>query len=209
MSYLRVKYVIDILLSAVALLVIWPILLFIAILIKLETPGPILFKQKRIGIHKTEFYIIKFRTMKIDTPRNTPTHLLENPQQYITKMGMILRKTSLDELPQLMNVIKGEMSLIGPRPALWNQYDLIENRDKYQANDVRPGLTGWAQVNGRDQLSINSKAELDGEYVKRISFFLDCKCFFMTINSVIRHRGIIEGNTSTLKQQDNEEIVIR
>jgi O-antigen biosynthesis protein WbqP len=163
------------------------------LLIKLTSKGPLFFKQKRIGIHKTEFNIIKFRTMRIDTPKDMPTHLLKNPDKYITPIGKFLRVTSLDELPQLWNIIKGEMAIVGPRPALWNQYDLIAERDKYGANDVRPGLTGWAQVNGRDELPIPIKAKLDGEYIERISFLFDIKCLFKTVICVIKHDGVKEG----------------
>ena len=171
------------------------------ILIKLDSKGPVFFKQKRVGIHKTHFYILKFRTMRIDTPKDTPTHLLENPDQYITRMGKFFRKTSLDELPQIWNILVGEMSIIGPRPALWNQYDLIAERDKYGANDVPPGLTGWAQINGRDELPIEVKAKLDGEYVKNMGFMMDVKCFFGTIISVFKSEGVVEGGTGRLRMK--------
>ena len=177
---------IDIILSLIGLIVLSPIFLILIIAIKLDSRGPVLFKQKRVGINKTHFNILKFRTMRIDTPKDTPTHLLGNPDQYITKMGKFLRKTSLDELPQIWNIFVGQMSIIGPRPALWNQYDLIAERDKYGANDVPPGLTGWAQINGRDELPIEVKAKLDGEYVEKISFWMDVKCFFGTIVSVVK-----------------------
>ena len=156
------KRLIDIVLSVLGIIILSPVLLILAIAIKVDSPGPVLFKQKRVGIHKTHFNILKFRTMRIDTPKDIPTHLLEDPDQWITKLGAFLRKTSLDELPQLFNILVGHMSTIGPRPALWNQYDLLEERDKYGANDVMPGLTGWAQVNGRDELPIDVKAKLDG-----------------------------------------------
>lgn len=172
-----------------------PLFLILIIAIKLDSKGPILFKQKRFGIHKTHFNILKFRTMRIDTPKDTPTHLLDNPEQYITKMGKFMRRTSLDELPQIWNIFVGQMSIIGPRPALWNQYDLIAERDKYGANDVKTGLTGWAQINGRDELPIEVKARLDGEYVQRIGFCMDVKCFFGTILSVLKSDGVVEGNT--------------
>ncbi|MBQ3037113.1 MAG: sugar transferase [Lachnospiraceae bacterium] len=159
------KRAIDLFLGIVGLVVLWPLILILVIWIKLDSKGPVLFKQKRVGIHKTHFNILKFRTMRIDTPKDMPTHLLENPEQYITKAGKFLRKTSLDELPQILNIIKGDMAIVGPRPALWNQYDLIEERDKYGANDIRPGLTGWAQVNGRDELEIPVKVALYGAYV--------------------------------------------
>jgi len=188
-----IKRIIDFILSLVAIVILSPLLLLIAILIKLDSEGPVLFKQKRIGMHKTHFYMLKFRTMRIDSPKDVPTHLLENPDQWITRIGKFLRKTSLDELPQLFNIIKGEMSIIGPRPALWNQDDLIAERDKYGANDVRPGLTGWAQVNGRDELPIEVKARYDGEYVQKMSFMFDLKCLLKTVVSVIKGEGVVEG----------------
>jgi len=199
-----IKRIIDFILSLVAIVIFSPFLLLIAILIKLDSEGPVLFKQKRIGMHKTHFYMLKFRTMRIDSPKDVPTHLLENPDQWITRMGKILRKTSLDELPQLFNIIKGEMSIIGPRPALWNQYDLIAERDKYGANDVRPGLTGWAQVNGRDELPIEVKARYDGEYVQKMSFMFDLKCLLKTVVSVIKGEGIVEGGTNNKKTIDKK-----
>lgn len=195
------KRVIDLFLGIIGLVVLWPLILILVIWIKLDSKGPILFKQKRVGIHKTHFNILKFRTMKIDTPKDTPTHLLENPEQYITKAGKFLRKTSLDELPQILNIIRGDMAIVGPRPALWNQYDLIEERDKYGANDIRPGLTGWAQVNGRDELEIPVKAALDGEYVKNMSFALDMKCIFKTAVQVFTHEGVVEGGTGNMKKE--------
>ena len=170
-----------------------PILLMLMIAIKLDSSGPIFFKQKRIGIHKSYFNILKFRTMKVDTPKDVATHLLENPEQYITRLGKFMRKTSLDELPQLINILKGDMSIVGPRPALWNQDDLLEERDKYGANDVVPGLTGWAQINGRDELDIPEKAKLDGDYVKQISFRMDMKCFLGTIGVLLKSDGVAEG----------------
>lgn len=189
-------------LSLLGLIILSPVFLILIVAIKLDSRGPVLFKQKRVGIHKSHFNILKFRTMRIDTPKDTPTHLLENPDQWITKVGKFLRKTSLDELPQIWNIFVGQMSIIGPRPALWNQYDLIEERDKYGANDVPPGLTGWAQINGRDELSIEVKARLDGEYVKRIGLTMDAKCFFMTIVSVFKSDGIVEGGTGTIEQKE-------
>jgi O-antigen biosynthesis protein WbqP len=195
MSYLKVKRAIDIVFSFLALIVLSPIFIVLIIAIKLDSKGPVFFKQKRIGIYKSHFYILKFRTMRIDTPKDTPTHLLDNPEQWITRVGKFLRKTSLDELPQIINILKGEMSIIGPRPALWNQFDLIEERDKYGANDVPVGLTGWAQINGRDELPIEVKAKLDGDYVKKMGFKMDIKCFFGTIFSVLKSDGIIEGGT--------------
>lgn len=197
MVYLRVKRIIDIFLSLIGLIILSPLFLILIIAIKLDSQGPVLFKQKRFGIHKAHFNILKFRTMRIDTPKDMPTHLLENPEQWITKVGKFLRKTSLDELPQILNIFVGKMSIIGPRPALWNQYDLIEERDKYGANGVPPGLTGWAQINGRDELSIEVKAKLDGEYVEKIGFMMDVKCFFGTIVSVLKRDGVLEGGTGS------------
>lgn len=193
--YMRVKRLIDILLSSIGLIILSPIFAILIIAIKVGSPGPVLFKQKRVGIHKSHFNILKFRTMRIDTPKDTPTHLLENPDQWITKVGKFLRRTSLDELPQIINIFKGEMSIIGPRPALWNQYDLIEERDKYGANDVPVGLTGWAQINGRDELEIDVKAKFDGEYAEKIGLLMDVRCFFGTIFSVLRSDGVVEGGT--------------
>jgi O-antigen biosynthesis protein WbqP len=195
--YMKIKRLIDIILSLIGLIVLSPFFLVLLIAIKIDSRGPVLFKQKRVGINKTHFNILKFRTMRIDTPKDTPTHLLDNPEQYITKMGKFLRKTSLDELPQIWNIFVGEMSIIGPRPALWNQYDLIAERDKYGANDVPPGLTGWAQINGRDELLIEAKSKLDGEYAERISLWMDLKCFFGTIVSVVKSDGVVEGGTGT------------
>lgn len=199
-----IKRIIDFILSLCGLIVLSPVFLILCVWIKLDSKGPILFKQKRVGINKTYFNIYKFRTMYIDTPKDMPTHMLANPDQYITKAGYFLRKTSLDELPQILNILKGEMSIIGPRPALWNQDDLVAQRDKYHANDVRPGLTGWAQINGRDELEIPVKAKLDGEYVKRISFLFDVKCFFGTILSVIKSDGVVEGGTGELHKKDGD-----
>ena len=195
------KRVLDFILSLAGLILLSLVLLIIALIIKLTSPGPVFFKQKRVGKNKTYFNILKFRTMRTDTPKDTPTHLLANPDQYITPIGKVLRKTSLDELPQIINILKGDMSIIGPRPALWNQYDLIEERDRYGANDILPGLTGWAQINGRDELEIDVKARLDGEYVERMSFLFDCKCFFGTITSVLKHEGVVEGGTGKLKKE--------
>ena len=199
MIYLKIKRVIDFVLSGVGLILLSPVFLLLIIAIKLDSPGPVLFKQKRVGIHKQNFNILKFRTMRIDTPSDMPTHLLEKPDQWITKVGKFLRKTSLDELPQIINILKGEMSIIGPRPALWNQYDLIEARDIYGANDVPVGLTGWAQINGRDELEIDVKARLDGEYAEKIGFLMDVRCFFGTIFSVLRREGVVEGGTGIKK----------
>lgn len=200
-----IKRGIDLLLSLIGFIVLSPIFLIICIWIKFDSKGPVFFKQKRVGKNKEYFYIYKFRSMRTDTPKDCPTHLLSDPDQFITKSGKFLRKTSLDELPQLINIIKGEMAIIGPRPALWNQYDLIEERDKYKANDVRPGLTGWAQINGRDELEIDVKAKLDGEYVNHISFWFDIKCFFGTIVSVLKHEGVVEGGTGEMKKKEETE----
>src|SRR5690625_2553754 len=207
MSYMTIKRIIDITLSSLGLILLSPVFLILIIAIKIDSRGPVLFKQKRVGVRKSHFYILKFRTMRIDTPQNTPTHLLENPEQWITRVGKFLRKTSLDELPQIINILKGEMSIIGPRPALWNQYDLIKERDKYRANDVPVGLTGWAQINGRDELPIEVKAKLDGEYVDQISFIMDIKCFFGTIVSVFKSDGVVEGGTGTVEKQRQKESV--
>lgn len=193
--YLIIKRITDFILCVIGVLVLSPALLIIALLIKLDSKGPILFKQKRVGKDKSYFQILKFRTMKVDAPDDAPTHLLENPNDHITKVGRILRKTSLDELPQFFNIIKGEMSIVGPRPALWNQYDLIEERDKYGVNAVTPGITGFAQVNGRDELTIEDKAKLDGEYVDRMSICVDIKCLFKTVFKVLKSDGVVEGET--------------
>lgn len=198
------KRLLDFVLSTIGLAVLALVFLVIAIAIKVDDPGPVFFRQKRIGIHKTYFDILKFRTMKMDTPHDMPTHLLENPGQYITRVGRFLRKTSLDELPQIAQIWTGKMSIIGPRPALWNQYDLIAERDKYGANDVRPGLSGWAQINGRDELPIEVKARYDGEYVERVSFLFDCRCFFGTIAKVLKHEGVVEGGTGELEKREKE-----
>lgn len=198
--YAYIKRTIDFLASLFALIILSPLFLFIAIWIKTNSPGPVLFKQKRVGKNKELFEIYKFRSMRSDTPADMPTHLLNDPEAFITKSGHFLRKTSLDELPQLINILKGEMAIIGPRPALWNQYDLIEERDKYGANDIRPGLTGWAQINGRDELEIPIKAKLDGDYVKNISFLFDLKCFFGTISSVLKSDGVVEGGTRVIEK---------
>ncbi|WFB91447.1 sugar transferase [Streptococcus parasuis] len=193
--YPVLKRVIDIVISGLAIVVLSPVLLLIAIAIRLDSKGPVLFKQKRVGKNKSHFMIYKFRSMYVDTPSDMPTHLLKDPTAMITKVGAFLRKTSLDELPQLFNIFKGEMAIVGPRPALWNQYDLIKERDKYGANNIRPGLTGWAQINGRDELEIDEKSKLDGYYVKKMSFGLDVKCFFGTFLSVAKSEGVVEGGT--------------
>ena len=195
------KRFIDLVLSALAIVFLIIPMLFVAIAIKIDSKGPVLFKQKRVGKNKKHFNILKFRTMRIDTPHDAPTHELSDPKKWITKVGGFLRKTSLDELPQIFNIFVGQMSIIGPRPALWNQYDLIEERDKYGANDVRPGLTGWAQINGRDELENPVKAKLDGEYIEKQSFFFDIRCFFGTIFSVLRSDGVVEGGTGELNKE--------
>ena len=191
--YPKIKRFLDFLISIIGIVILSPLFLVIILLIKLDSRGPVLFKQRRIGVNKRAFNILKFRTMRIDTPKDMPTHLLDNPEAYITKIGGFLRKTSLDELPQIINIIKGEMSIIGPRPALWNQFDLIEERDKCNANDVVPGLTGGAQINGRDELPIDVKACYDGEYVNNMDFTFDIKCFFSTIIKVLKKDGVVEG----------------
>lgn len=203
-NYIKIKRVLDFAVSLCACIILLPVLLILCIAIKVDSRGPILFKQKRVGIHKTYFSIYKFRTMRIDTPKDMPTHMLANPDQYITKVGRFLRKSSLDELPQLFNILRGDMSFVGPRPALWNQDDLVAEREKYGANDVLPGLTGWAQINGRDELEIPVKAKLDGEYVKRISFIFDMKCFFGTFTSVLKAEGIVEGGTGELSREKSQ-----
>lgn len=202
--YVAVKKIIDRVLAFIGLIVLSPLFLVLIVAIKLDSPGPIFFRQKRVGIHKTHFEILKFRTMRTDTPKDMPTHMLKNPDQYITKVGRFLRKTSLDELPQIINILKGDMAIVGPRPALWNQYDLIEERDKYSANDILPGLTGWAQINGRDELEIPVKAKLDGDYVAKMSFGMDLRCILGTVVSVARQDGVVEGGTGELhKEQEH------
>jgi O-antigen biosynthesis protein WbqP len=191
--YLRIKRVLDFILALIGLIILSPLFLIIIVAIKLDTRGPVFFKQKRVGINKTYFNILKFRTMRIDTPKDMPTHLLKDPKQYITKVGKFLRKTSLDELPQILNIISGSMAIIGPRPALWNQYDLIAERDKYGANDILPGLTGWAQINGRDTVSIEDKARYDGNYIENLGVKMDVKCFVGTVVSVLKRDGVVEG----------------
>lgn len=199
------KRLLDILLSACGIVFLSPLFLVLAIAIKVDDPGPVFFRQIRVGIHKSYFEILKFRTMKADTPRDIPTHMLEDPDKYITRVGRVLRETSLDELPQIFQIFTGKMSVIGPRPALWNQEDLIAERDKYGANDVRPGLTGWAQINGRDELSIPIKAWFDGEYVNKMSFAFDCKCFLATIRTVWRQEGIVEGGTGRMEKENKKK----
>ena len=202
------KRLIDLVLSAIGIVVLAPVWLILAIAIKIDDPGPVFFRQKRIAQDKNGeqqfFQIYKYRSMKMCTPKDTPTHLLENPEQYITKVGGFLRKTSLDELPQIFNIFAGQMSIIGPRPALWNQDDLYEERAKYGANGVKPGLSGWAQINGRDELPIEVKARLDGEYVEKLSFGFDVKRFFGTITSVLKHDGVVEGGTGAMEKEKEE-----
>ena len=200
-TYIIIKNIIDFILSLIALIILLPFFCIFAIIIKLESRGPIFFKQKRIGKDKKEFYIYKFRTMRTDTPKDMPTHLLKDAESYITKSGKVFRKTSIDELPQIINILKGQMSIIGPRPALWNQYDLIKERDKYNANSIRPGLTGWAQVNGRDELEIPIKAKFDGEYVEKMSLLFDTKIFLKTIIKVFKHDGVVEGKVEKEKTE--------
>lgn len=201
MSYMTVKRLLGFILALAACIVLIPVFLCIMGAIKIESRGPVFFKQKRVGLKKSHFNILKFRTMYIETPQDTPTHLLADPDVYITRVGKFLRKTSLDELPQLFNILKGEMSFVGPRPALWNQYDLIDERDKYKANDTLPGLTGWAQINGRDELSIDNKAKLDGYYMNRMSLQFDFVCILLTVNSVLKSEGVREG-------QSNNNVII-
>ena len=198
------KRLIDIVLSLMGIIILALPMIIVALIIKIDDPGPAIFKQKRVGKDKKLFWLYKFRSMKVSTP-DIPTHLLDNPDQYMIKVGKFIRKTSIDELPQLFNILKGDMSVIGPRPALWNQDDLIAERDKYHANDVRPGLTGWAQINGRDELEIPVKAKLDGEYIEKLSFSFDVKCFIGTIASVLKSDGVVEGGTGELKKQEEKK----
>lgn len=201
-----IKRCIDVVLSFTGIVLLSWLFLILIIAIKLDSPGPVFFTQKRVGIHKSHFVIHKFRTMRIDAPKDMPTHLLEDPDMYITRVGKFLRKSSLDELPQIFDIFVGSMSIIGPRPALWNQFDLVEERDKYGANDVRPGLTGWAQINGRDELEIDVKARLDGHYTQILNkggwkaFSLDVKCFLGTITSVLKSDGVVEGGTGQMEK---------
>ena len=206
------KRLIDIIISGIAIAVLAIPMLIVAIVIKIDDPGPVLFKQKRIGKNKngkvTYFMIWKFRSMKMSTPHDTPTHLLKNPEQYITRVGKFIRKTSIDELPQIYQVFSGKLSCIGPRPGLWNQVDLWEEREKYGANDIKPGITGWAQINGRDELEVPVKAKFDGEYTAALNagklngFLMDMKCFFGTITSVLKSDGVVEGGTGKLGKQE-------
>ena len=203
--YRILKGILDFLISLIALILLALPMAVLAIAIKIDDPGPVFFRQKRVGRNQKTFQMMKFRSMKMDTPHDTPTHLLADPYQYITKVGKFLRRTSLDELPQLFNILMGQMSIVGPRPALWNQFDLNEARESYGVHQVRPGLTGWAQVNGRDELEIPVKAKLDGEYVQNISFLFDCKCFFGTILSVLKSDGVVEGGTGQLEKEKTQK----
>lgn len=202
--YKIVKRLLDFIVSLFAIIALSPVFVITSIVIKADSKGPVLFVQKRVGKDKKNFNMYKFRSMRTDTPHDMPTHLLNNPDAFITKVGKFLRKSSLDELPQLFNILKGNMSVVGPRPALWNQDDLIAERDKYNANSIRPGLTGWAQVNGRDELEIDVKAEFDGEYVEKMSLLFDIKCIFNTALQVIKHEGVVEGGTGTIKKTNKE-----
>ena len=199
------KRFLDIVLSGMAIVVLSPLLLLLAALVRLDSKGPIFFKQKRVGKGKTHFQILKFRSMYADTPHDMPTHMLGNAQSHITRVGKVLRVTSLDELPQLFNIFAGQMSIVGPRPALWNQFDLIEERDKYGANDLVPGLTGYAQINGRDELPIDVKARYDGEYAADITFLNDAKIFLHSITYVFQRRGVVEGGTGTMQQAESSQ----
>ncbi len=201
LRYLHMKRVIGLILSCGAIVILSPLLLLLCMAIKIDSPGPILFKQKRVGKNKKLFDIYKFRTMRIDAPKDMPTHMLTKPDQYITRIGKFLRKTSLDELPQLFNIIKGDMYIVSSRPSLWNQYDLIAERDRYGVHVIAPGLTGWAQINGRDELEIAVKARYDGEYIQQMSFLFDCKCIIKTLTSVIGHKGVVEGGTGTINKE--------
>lgn len=199
------KRLLDILLSGIGIIILGIPMIVVSVMVKLDSKGPVLFKQKRVGIHKTYFNILKFRSMPIDTPKDMPTHQLKNAEDRLSKFEKAIRKYSIDELPQLFNIFVGQMSIVGPRPALYNQYDLIEERDKYGANDVRPGLTGWAQINGRDELPIDVKAGYDGEYVDRLSFAFDCKCVWGTIFKVINHEGVVEGGTGAMNTTESSD----
>lgn len=202
-----IKRIIDIVLSAISIPIMLIPIIAISAAIKIDSPGSVFFKQRRVGINKKSFYILKFRTMRMDTPVNIPTEMLENADDYITKVGKFLRKTSFDEIPQIFNILLGHMSIIGPRPALWNQYQLIKMRDEYNANSIRPGLTGWAQINGRDTLSTREKVQFDSEYVKKMSFLFDLRCFFGTIAKVIRQEDIVEGRVERVELQHNETLM--
>lgn len=203
--YFFFKRLIDIILSLIGLIILIPFFIIFAIIIKCESKGPVFFKQKRFGKNKKFFMIYKFRTMRNDTPKDMPTHMLQGAENYITKFGGFMRKTSIDELPQIINILKGDMSIIGPRPALWNQDDLIEERDKYNANSIRPGLTGLAQISGRDELEIPVKAKFDGEYIEKMSLWFDIKIFFKTILKVFKHDGVVEGKQEEKVEEETHE----
>ena len=204
-AYAALKYLLDFLIALIAIAVLLLPMAVMALAIRIDDPGPALFTQKRVGKDRKYFQLLKFRTMRSDTPHDMPTHLLENPKQYITRVGRLLRRFSLDELPQLFNILLGQMSIVGPRPALWNQFDLVEEREKYGAHQVRPGLTGWAQINGRDELEIPVKAALDGEYIRRLGIKMDLKCFFGTFRQVFTGAGIVEDGTGELEQGSQEQ----
>lgn len=204
-AYATLKYLLDFLIALIAIAVLLIPMAVLALAIRIDDPGPALFTQKRVGKDRKYFQLLKFRTMRSDTPHDMPTHLLENPQQYITRVGRLLRRFSLDELPQLFNILLGQMSIVGPRPALWNQFDLVEEREKYGAHQVRPGLTGWAQINGRDELEIPVKAALDGEYIRRLGAKMDLKCFFGTFSKLFTGEGIVEGGTGELERGSQEQ----
>lgn len=203
-----IKRFFDIIFSLLGMIILLPLFLCVAVAIKIDDEGPVFFKQKRVGARKSHFWLYKFRSMKTNTP-DVPTHLFNESEKYISRVGRFIRKMSIDELPQLWNIFKGDMSIIGPRPALWNQDDLIAEREKYGANDIRPGLTGLAQISGRDEIEIPVKAKLDGEYVERLSFGFDCKCFFRTIAAVLKSNGVVEGGTSTSVQTVEENELVR
>lgn len=203
-TYYFIKSALDLLIGIIALVILAVPMLIIALIIKLDDRGPVFFRQNRIGKDQKVFPMLKFRTMRMDTPHDTPTHLLADPQRYITRIGCFLRRTSLDELPQILNILAGQMSIVGPRPALWNQYDLMEEREKYGANQVRPGLTGWAQINGRDELEIPVKARLDGEYIEKFGFLMDVRCFFGTFG-ILGGKGVVEGGTGELHRREKQE----
>lgn len=203
--YKTFKRVTDRIFALLALIILSPIFLILMIAIKLDSRGPVFFKQKRVGIYKEHFDILKFRTMYVDAPADIATHLLQNPEQYITRVGKFLRKTSLDELPQIVNILKGEMAIVGPRPALWNQFDLVEERDKYGINDVLPGLTGWAQINGRDELPLEVKVKFDREYVQKLGLGMDLRCFVGTFACVLSGNGIVEGGTGSMKDEEDTD----
>lgn len=196
-----VKRFFDITLSLILIFFLWPFFIILAVVIKLDSNGPVLYRQKRVKQGKATFSMVKFRTMRVDAPKDTPTHLLTNPEKYISKTQQLIRKLSLDETVQIFHCLGGSMSFVGPRPALWNQDDLIDERDKYGANDIKPGITGWAQINGRDELPIDVKARLDGEYTKNLTFWMDCKCIFGTLKNVLSSKGVVEGGTGALEKR--------